>query len=53
MKKFTAKIEIAQDAPQDVRILAKIINCLIDKVNELVDENNNLQKQLTESKESV
>lgn len=50
MKKFAAKIEIAKDAPQDIRLLAKIINCLIDKINELVDDNNNLRNQLTESK---
>ena len=39
-------IGIFHDSRKDVRTLAKVCNHLIDKVNELIDENAKLKKQL-------
>lgn len=42
----TDSIGMFHDSRSDVRILAKLVNTLIDKVNELTDANNDLQDKL-------
>jgi|CXWK01.1.fsa_nt_gi hypothetical protein len=37
------------DSRGDVRKLAKVVNMLVDKVNELVDENNRLNRIIAEN----
>lgn len=46
----TEKIGLLHDSRADVRILAATINTLINKVNELVDENNKLHKIISDNK---
>lgn len=36
------------DSRKDIRTLSKVVNLLIDKVNELINENNRLRKTLKE-----
>jgi len=35
---------IFHDSREDVRRIAKVVNLLIDKMNELIEENNELKK---------
>lgn len=51
MEKIKVKIKpssesgIFHDSRKDVRSLAQAVNLLIDKVNELIDENNKLKQK--------
>lgn len=36
------------DSRKDVRLLTKVCNALVDKVNELVKDNNDLRKKLND-----
>jgi hypothetical protein len=41
------------DSRGDARKLAKMVNLLVDKVNELVDENNRLNKIITDNSPKI
>ena len=43
--KRSSESGIFHDSRKDIMILGEIVNLLIDKVNELIDENNKLKNQ--------
>lgn len=42
----TGEPGLFHDSRKDVKIIAKVVNMLIDKVNELIEENNRLRKMI-------